>query len=76
MLRKSLAALVLVLAAAPALSQTRAGKSDFFFSPTFVNGQNFTVSQAQTTCSYSLDRTTLDVAADGETQMIQVTTSD
>ena len=42
MLRKSLAALVLVLAAAPALSQTRAGKSDFFFSPTFVNGQNFT----------------------------------
>jgi hypothetical protein len=50
-----------------------------FFGRSFVvtiNGQNFTVSQAQTTCSFSLDRNTLDVSADGETQMIQVTTSE
>lgn len=34
--------LVVVLAAAPALGQSRAGRSDFYFSPTFVNGQNYT----------------------------------
>jgi opacity protein-like surface antigen len=39
MLRNTLL-LVLVLAAAPALAQSRSGRSDFYFSPTFVNGQS------------------------------------
>ena len=34
--------LAFVLTAVPALGQSRAGKSDFYFSPTFVNGQNLT----------------------------------
>ena len=35
-------ALALALAAPAALAQSRAGKSDFYFSPTFVNGTNYT----------------------------------
>jgi hypothetical protein len=42
MFRKTLAALLILLVAAPALAQTRARKSDFYFSPTFVNGQSHT----------------------------------
>src|SRR5215471_13147078 len=34
--------LAVVLFTAPALAQSRAGKSDFYFSPTFVNGQTYT----------------------------------
>src|SRR5262245_18914929 len=40
--RKFLVALALVVLAAPALAQSRAGRSDFYFSPTFTNSQNFT----------------------------------
>jgi len=42
MLRNNVLFLVLVLAAAPALAQSRAGKSDFYFSPIFTNSQNYT----------------------------------
>jgi hypothetical protein len=42
MLRKLLVPLALVLFSAPGLAQTRAGRSDFYFSPTFVNGQAYT----------------------------------
>jgi hypothetical protein len=42
MLRLLLLPLVLIFAAAPALAQTRAGKSDFYFSPIFTNSQNYT----------------------------------
>lgn len=39
---KSLVPLLLVILAVPALAQTRAGRSDFYFSPTFTNSQSFT----------------------------------
>jgi len=41
MVRKLFVLLALVLFAVPALAQTRARKSDFYFSPTFVNSQNY-----------------------------------
>ena len=40
--RKLLMLLALVLLASSAQAQTRARKSDFYFSPTFVNGQTYT----------------------------------
>jgi hypothetical protein len=40
MLRNTLLLLILALAAAPALAQSRAGKSDFYFSPIFTTGQS------------------------------------
>ena len=42
MVRKILLCLALASLAAPAIAQTRAGKSEFYFSPTFVKGQNYT----------------------------------
>lgn len=41
MLRKLLVALLCMLLALPALAQSRTRKSDFYFSPSFVNGQNY-----------------------------------
>src|SRR5678809_1771698 len=42
MLRKLLVPLALALVATQSFAQTRAGKSDFYFSPIFTNSQNYT----------------------------------